>query len=101
MYEFAQIIEGDDGLKQLVENEGKKNKPYIEFSNNNWWECLLLKDNGGYIDLQWVLNSYNIYDAIEEVLESIEEIIKKKKRCYKMEERFYRTAKEMFLGNGL
>ena len=75
-YYFKDRISGDKALQKLIENQKKKNKPQISFGNNNWWECDVMKDGKYVINGGWVLDSYSIYDAIEEVAEQIENIKK-------------------------
>lgn len=68
--EMTPYITDDDMLLDLV------NRDKLIFYNNNWFECHVYDTHGEYYDMPWVLDSMNIYNGIQEVLQSIDEVIK-------------------------
>jgi hypothetical protein len=68
--EMSHYIKDDEMLYDLLD----RNK--LVFDYNNWWECFVIDDKGNFHDLMWVLDSINIFDAIEEVKNSIDNVIK-------------------------
>jgi aromatic ring hydroxylase len=68
--EMSRYIKDDEMLYDLLD----RNK--LVFDYNNWWECFVIDDKGNFHDLMWVLDSINIFDALEEVKNSIDNVIK-------------------------
>ena len=71
--ELSSYIKNDDELNILLDDEHPKYA--IEMTNNNWWECFGLTNDGRFIDLMWALDADKISDAIVEVLDGYHDFI--------------------------
>lgn len=47
----------------------------MEFKYGNWWECLIVDKDGNYHEVDWILESDYLCDAIEEVKAALDELI--------------------------
>lgn len=68
--EMTPYIADDDMLLDLIDRDK------LIFDNNNWFECFVYDKNGNYYDIPWALDSMNIYNAIQEVMNDMDEVIK-------------------------
>lgn len=60
-YERMSSIKDDDHLLELEE------KGYLRFEERNWWECIIIDPQAIKHELDWILDSTNLLDAIDEV----------------------------------
>jgi hypothetical protein len=64
--EHAFNVKNDEELTKFLNDENYD----FDWSDNNWWECGMIDPNGKWNDLMWCLDSDEINQAIEEVINS-------------------------------
>lgn len=72
--EMSEYIKNDEELVKIINNEHKTYQ--LEFDNNNWLEVDLLNNEGEYEELDIVLDSGSLNDAVKEVIKMIPDIEK-------------------------
>ena len=70
--EMSDFIADDNTLSALC---GGLDGTTLEFQNNNWWEVFVDTPEKDIPDYDWVCESADFFDALQEVINSMDEII--------------------------
>lgn len=68
-YERFSSIKDDNHLQKLEETG------FLRFEERNWWECTITVPQGNTHDLEWVLDSTYLLEAVDEVKNSLISVI--------------------------
>lgn len=69
-------IDSDIKLNEVLHGNGPIKLDFESLnSNNNWWECYIVKGDE-FIDLSWNLEEDTLFDALGDVLDNMEETYK-------------------------
>jgi len=71
--EMFSYFRSDNSLNKITSD--KHPAYYLEFDNNNWWECFVTDPQNEFHDLMWCLNDNGLFDGISEVLTNLDETI--------------------------